>query len=160
FKAVVEGGDGSLRVKLFVDRSGPELHRLRWELLTDPLTGVPLATSERIVFSCFGASNDWTPVRIRPKAELRALVAVSNPANLAEYGLAPVDAEGEVGRARDHLQGMGVAVAGRSSSPARLSLRAQAGKLLTTASAVRSARAEIVIAGWNPIDDGITEPSA
>src|SRR6266498_574643 len=30
-KAAVEAGDDSLRVKLFVDRSAPELHRLRWE---------------------------------------------------------------------------------------------------------------------------------
>ena len=36
FKAAVEGADDFLRVKLFVDRSAPELHRLRWELLTDP----------------------------------------------------------------------------------------------------------------------------
>ena len=69
-------------MKLFVDRSAPELHRLRWELLTDPETEQPLATSERILFSRFGSSSDWRPVRLRAKTELRALVAVSNPSNL------------------------------------------------------------------------------
>ena len=70
FKAAVEGTDDSLRVKLFVDRSAPELHRLRWELLPDPETGQPLATSERILFSRFGSSSDWRPVRLRAKTEL------------------------------------------------------------------------------------------
>ena len=73
FKAAVESADDFLRVKLFVDRSAPELHRLRWELLTDPATGQALATSEKILFSRFGTSSDWRPVRLRAKSELHAL---------------------------------------------------------------------------------------
>jgi hypothetical protein len=115
FKAAVERADGLLRVKLFVDRSAPELHRLRWELLTDPDTQQPLATSERILFSRFGSSSDWRPVRLRAKTELTALVAVSNPSNLKDFGLAPVDVDGEVARAREHLQGTRVAVAGQDA---------------------------------------------
>jgi hypothetical protein len=116
FKAAVEASDDFLRVKLFVDRSAPELHRLRWELLTDPDTDQSLATSEKIVFSRFGSSSDWRPVRLRAKTELAALVAVSNPSNLDQYGLAPVDVEGEVARAREHLQGINVTVAGQDAS--------------------------------------------
>jgi hypothetical protein len=115
FRAAVEGAGDSLRVKLFVDRSAPELHRLRWELLTDPETRQPLATSERILFSRFGSSSDWRPVRLRAKTELRALVAVSSPSNLDQYGLAPVDVDGEVARAREHLQGIDVTVAGQDA---------------------------------------------
>ena len=115
FKAAVEGADDSLRVKLFVDRSAPELHSLRWELLTDPDTGQPLATSERILFSRFGSSSDWRPVRLRAKSELKALVAVSNPGNLDQYGLAPIDVDGEVARAREHLKGIEVTVAGQDA---------------------------------------------
>src|SRR5262249_14782297 len=115
FKAAVEGADSFLRVKLFVDRSASDLHRLRWELLSDPETGQPLATSERILFSRFGSSGDWRPVRLRAKTELTALVAVSHPRNLVQFGLAPVDVEGEVARARDHLQGIEVTVAGQDA---------------------------------------------
>lgn len=115
FKAAVESAEDSLRVKLFVDRSAPELHRLRWELLTDPDTGQPLSTSEKILFSRFGSSSDWRPVRLHAKSELRALVAVAGPSDLDRYGLAAVDVDGEVARAREHLQGIEVAVAGQDS---------------------------------------------
>src|SRR5205823_11744293 len=115
FKAAVEGKDDFFRVKLFVGRSAPELHRLRWELLTDPKTDQPFATSEKILFSRFGTSSDWRPVRLRAKAELRALVAVSSPSDLDRYELAPVDVEGEVARAREHLKGIQVTVAGQDA---------------------------------------------
>jgi hypothetical protein len=115
FKAAVEGAGDLLRVKLFVDRSAADLHHLRWELLTDPDTQQPLATSERILFSRFGSSGDWRPVRLRAKTALTALVAVSNPSNLDQYGLAPVDVDGEVARAHEHLQGIKVAVAGQDA---------------------------------------------
>ncbi len=118
FKAAVEGADDFLRVKLSVDRSAPELHRLRWELLTDPDTGQPLSTSERILFSRFGSSSDWRPVRLRAKSDLAALVAVSNPTNLNQYGLTLVDVEGEVARAREHLQGIDIIVAGETAGDA------------------------------------------
>lgn len=114
-KAAVESSDQFLRVKLFVGPSAPELHPLRWELLTDPETHAPLATSEKILLSRFGTSNNWRSIRLRAKTDLRALVAVSAPSNLARYQLAPVDMEGEIERARDNLKGVQITVAGKDA---------------------------------------------
>jgi hypothetical protein len=114
-KAAVESSDQFLRVKLFVGPSAPELHALRWELLTDPDSKAPLATSEKIPFSRFGSSSNWRNIRLRAKADLRALVAVSAPGNLADYQLAAVDIAGEIERAREHLKGMQLTVAGQDA---------------------------------------------
>jgi CHAT domain len=111
-KASVESSDQFLRVRLWVGPEASELHTLRWELLADPETKQPLATTEKILLSRFGASNDWRPVRLRPKSGLRALVAVSAPSNPEKYQLAPVDRDGEIARARDHLKGIQVTVVG------------------------------------------------
>src|SRR4051812_687282 len=112
-RAAVETNGQFLRVKLLVDPGAAELHPLRWELLTDPVTDAPLGTSERLLFSRFGHSDDWRTVTLRPRGELRALVAVSSPSDLASQGLAPVDVEGEIARASEHLNGVGVHVAGK-----------------------------------------------
>jgi hypothetical protein len=114
-KTAVESSNQFLRVKLFVGPSASELHPLRWELLTDPDTHAPLATSEKILFSRFGASNNWRNIRLRAKADLLALVAVSAPSNLAEYQLAPVDIGGEIDRARENLKGIQITVAGKDA---------------------------------------------
>ncbi len=109
-KTVTKTTDLILRVRLRIDSTALDLHALRWELLVDPLTGTPLATSERILFSRFMTSQDNRLVQLRPKAELRALVAVANPINLAEdypkLKLAPVDLDGEIQRARTALNGI------------------------------------------------------
>ena len=46
-KTAVETADLSLRVRLLVGATAQELHALRWELLVDPDTKAPLATSEK-----------------------------------------------------------------------------------------------------------------
>jgi len=92
-----------LRLRLRIGPGAPELHSLRWETLVDPQDGSPLATSENLLFSRYLSSTDWQPLRLRPKGELRALVVVANPANLASYNLPPVDVEGEVSRAKQGL---------------------------------------------------------
>jgi hypothetical protein len=112
-KTAVESSDQFLRVKLFVGPSAAELHPMRWELLTDPETHAPLATSEKILLSRFGTSHNWRNIRLRPKTDLRALVAVSAPSNLAYYKLAPVGIDGEIERAREHLKGIPITVAGK-----------------------------------------------
>src|ERR1039457_515519 len=111
-KAVFDTNEIMIRLRLLVGPSAPELHRLRWELLLDPETKQPLATSERILFSRFMLSRDWRVIKLRPKAELKALIAVSAPNDLAQYGLAEVDKAGEIARARDGMAGIRVATVG------------------------------------------------
>ena len=96
----------TLRVRLFVGPSATALHGLRWETMLDPRDGSPLLTDENIVFSRYLSSNDWRPVRLRPKSALRALVVVSGPTDLDRFqarDLAPVAVEEEVQRAQDGL---------------------------------------------------------
>ncbi|MBN2392959.1 MAG: CHAT domain-containing protein [Anaerolineae bacterium] len=98
--------DAPLRLRLFIGPSAPELHSLRWETLGDPDDGSPLLTGEHILFSRYLSSLDWHPVHLRPKSELRALVVIANPTNLDDYGLAPVDVEGELERVKSGLDGI------------------------------------------------------
>lgn len=111
-KTAVEAAGHFLRLRLLIGPTAPGLHALRWELLADPDTGTPFATSERVLFSRFMLSQDWRTVRLRPKAALRAVVAVAAPTDLTAYGLAEIDREGEVQRAQTALSGIEVAVAG------------------------------------------------
>lgn len=113
-KTAVEAGDRFLRVRLLVGPTAPELHTLRWELLRDPESKTPLATSEKVLFSRFMSSQDWRSVRLRRKTALQALIAVSAPGNLSEYRLAEVDRDGEVQRARASLVGIRVDVIGQN----------------------------------------------
>ncbi len=111
-RAAFESRGLKLRIRLLIGHSVPELHGLRWELLVDPETKSPLTTSEHILFSRFILSRDWRVIRLRPKQELKALIAVSAPTDLAQFGLAEVDREGEVARAREALSGVEARVAG------------------------------------------------
>jgi CHAT domain/SIR2-like domain len=100
-RTAVEATGRFLRLRLLVGPTAPELHNLRWELLTDPETKAPLATSEKILFSRFLVSQDWRPVKLRPKFKLSAVVAVAAPADLDRYQLAAVDRAGEISRGRE-----------------------------------------------------------
>ncbi len=112
-KTAVEASGRFLRLRLLVGPSAPELHGLRWELLRDPETRAPLATSEKTLFSRFMVSQDWRPVKLRRKTELAALIAVAAPSDLATYKLAAVDLDGEIARAREGLGGIRSTVLGR-----------------------------------------------
>ncbi|MEE8526504.1 MAG: CHAT domain-containing protein [Thermoanaerobaculia bacterium] len=112
-KTAAESRGLFLRIRLRIDSSAPELHALRWELLRDPESGAVLATSEKTPFSRFMVSSDWRPVRLQPRSDLRALVAVSAPSNLAKYQLADVDLDGEIDRATAAMDGIEVEIAGR-----------------------------------------------
>jgi hypothetical protein len=111
-KATVEASGRFLRLRLLVGPSAPELHGLRWELLRDPETREPLATSEKTLFSRFMVSQDWRPVKLHRKTELAALIAVAAPSDLATYKLAAVDLDGEIARAREGLGGIRSTVLG------------------------------------------------
>ena len=89
-----------LRIRLMIGSSASELQGVHWEMLRDPQDGSPLSTSENLLFSRYLSSLDWRPVRLRAKGELRALAMVANPSDLAGDGLAPIDVEGEMVRAR------------------------------------------------------------
>jgi hypothetical protein len=100
--------DAVLRLRLFIGPSAPELHSLRWETLRDPQDGSALLTSERLVFSRYLSSLDWRPVRLRPRTDLRALVVVASPTDVATYQpggrpLAALDVAGELARAQAGL---------------------------------------------------------
>lgn len=111
-KVAVEASGHFLRLRLLVGPTAPELHGLRWELLSDPETRAPFATSETILFSRFMVSQDWRPVKLRPKSDLKAVVAVAAPSGLDRYHLAPVDRDGEIARAREGLGGIRTTVLG------------------------------------------------
>src|SRR5262249_6486809 len=95
-----------LRLRLLIGPSAPELHSLRWETLRDPQDGSWLLTNEHLLFSRYLSSWDWRPVRLRPRGDLRALVVIANPANLATYQLTPLDVAGELVRAEAGLSGI------------------------------------------------------
>jgi hypothetical protein len=93
-----------LRLRLYVGASAPALHDLRWETLRDP--GDPdtiLALDENVLLSRYLSSWDWRPVRLKAKADLKALVVVANPTELAQHHMAEVDVAGELERARAGL---------------------------------------------------------
>jgi hypothetical protein len=116
FRTIVAASDFSLRIRLFVGPSAPELHSLRWETLRDPQQiSSSLLSNENMLFSRYLASLDWRPVRPRRQGALRALVVIANPSELIEgkyrpngRQLAPVDVAGELERAQDGLAGVPV----------------------------------------------------
>jgi hypothetical protein len=114
-RASTESQERNLRMRIFIHSSAETLHSLRWETLRD-LRGkkddkdekkhehkpcrAPLFTGEHIFFSRFLSSEDWRPVHVRPRAELRALVAIAYPPG---YSLPEIDVPGELERARSSL---------------------------------------------------------
>jgi hypothetical protein len=112
-KTAVESREQPLRLRLLIGPGTPELHSVRWELLRDPQTGATLATSQKILFSRFMLSQDWRPLRLRPKTELSALVAISAPHNLANYQLAAVDLPAQLAMVREQLASIDLHIIGR-----------------------------------------------
>jgi hypothetical protein len=99
-----------LRLRLFIDRSAPELHNLRWETLVNPDTETYISTDDNLLFSRFLASNQWEQITLRQQSVLRTLVVVANPTDLAsgkfqvnDQTLHSVDVDGELARARQAL---------------------------------------------------------
>ena len=105
-------GSASLRVRLNIGPALPELHNLRWETLCHPYQpDRRLVTDEGILFSRYLGSADWRAVRPQPRGDLRALVVIANPVDLASMqpqgrSLAPVDVARELERAETGLAGI------------------------------------------------------
>ena len=102
-RAVAQAKRLPLRLRLFIGPSAPELHQLRWETLREPVEHRRLFTDEGLLVSRFLPSVEGVSVPFRPREELRALVVVANPSDLARYRLAPLDTQAELARARAGL---------------------------------------------------------
>ena len=98
-RAVAQSLNLQLRLRLAIDKSAGNLHRLIWESLCDADTGEVLAMREDVLLSRFISREDWRPITLRAKNEMRALVVIASPANASAYRLAPVDVPGETRRA-------------------------------------------------------------
>lgn len=84
-----------LRLRLAIASDAFELHDHYWEMLTLPGDALPVSMSAQVVFTRTVSSADWKQVKLRAKDQLRALVVISAPTNLADFGLAPIDLEAE-----------------------------------------------------------------
>jgi CHAT domain/SIR2-like domain len=102
----------TLRLRLFIGPTAPELHSVRWETLLDPLDPLSerrLATDENVLFSRYMSSSDWRPVRRRPRSNIQALVAIANPSDIESYQpngrpLTSINVAGELERAKASLK--------------------------------------------------------
>ena len=109
-RAATQSQNKTLRLRLFLDPSLPALYDVRWETFRDPGDGTWLLTSENLLFTRFLSSNSWEQVQLRPKSDLKALLLVANPQDLADgkyqvdgQTLAPIDVPGEIERAKQNL---------------------------------------------------------
>ena len=110
----------ALRFRLYIEPSALLEASLRWETLCDPETGDPLFNGERYYFSRFLTSAEWSIVRQRTRSDLHALVAVANPPDLkTRLGLAAIDFNGELARAKTNLYPIPVSAALTPESPRR-----------------------------------------
>ena len=106
--AAAQAQDVSLRLRLAISPGAAELHSLRWETLRLPERDAPLLTGQNLRFSRYLSSLDWRPVRLRPLADLRALVAVAGPRDVERLAVGPVDTQTELAAARAGLGGIAV----------------------------------------------------
>ncbi len=85
------------RIRLRIDREATELHAIPWELLQEPGEGGlvhNLASATATPFSRYLAGT-WQPGNPILKRPIKMLVAVANPANLADYNLEAVEVKQE-----------------------------------------------------------------
>ncbi|MBV9583213.1 MAG: CHAT domain-containing protein [Chloroflexi bacterium] len=117
-----DADDVRLRVQLEIGPDVPELSALRWEMLRDP-SGVPIATSDRILFSRYLPSAALRSLPARSVAEMRALVVIASPARIEQakpegVALERIDVKAELSRVAGSLQDMAVtALVSRGDGP-------------------------------------------
>ncbi|EFO80868.1 Tetratricopeptide TPR_2 repeat protein [Oscillochloris trichoides DG-6] len=92
--AAVTGSGNDLHVRLLLP---PDLHRLRWEeLLLSPVTQKPMAWSGDQWLSRYLSGEGYRPVVLRPKGNLRALIAVAAPTPTPRFPLGIIDADQQI----------------------------------------------------------------
>lgn len=101
----VRGRSLQRRVRLRIDEAAPELHVLPWELLRD--SGVntesqTLAADADTPFSRY-LPRRWDAGQPLPQHPVKMLVAIANPLNLVDYGLAALDVDAEMAFIRNAL---------------------------------------------------------
>ncbi|HEY3313469.1 MAG TPA: tetratricopeptide repeat protein [Anaerolineales bacterium] len=130
-----------LRIQIVISPDAGVLHEIIWEALRDPKTAAALealrdpqtgflpdvlpeppkwtmlASMENIWLSRYLLSQDASVVSLRPRAELKVLALAANPEDLPNYKLAPLDADGEIKRAREALAGFPVVSLGNAGAP-------------------------------------------
>ncbi len=97
---------GFLRLRICISPPDDALIAVRWELLHDPVDGAPLALGDQILFARSLPSADLEPLRPTLPTDLRALVVVAGPRNLADYNLSPIDIEAVVASNCTALSGL------------------------------------------------------
>lgn len=95
-------GSAPLRLRVCLRAEAQDLHGLRWETLRDT-RGESLTTGDRVWFSRYLFSDQARPATLRPRADLRAVVAIANPSG---SHLAAVNVAVERERATSTLGGM------------------------------------------------------
>ncbi len=97
------------RIRLRIDAAAPELHALPWELLCDGDAGdaQDLAAAAATPFSRYLAGQ-WQPGNPILQRPIRVLVAIANPANLAEFSLPALDVATEWAALQEATAGMDV----------------------------------------------------
>jgi hypothetical protein len=105
--ATAANGD-RCRLRLFISNTALELQKLRWELLEKPDNHERLSTSDHVLFSRYLFSRDFRSVQLRPRGNIRVLIAVSTltPEHAAKFNLAPLDAVVEIARAQKAFSGL------------------------------------------------------
>jgi len=101
----LEHSGQALRLRLRFDSGDATLHHIYWELLRDPLKGYDLCRTEKILFSRYLDSDGLAAVRSITASDIRVLVAIARPRNLAALGLGDIDAEGEAARIHEAAEG-------------------------------------------------------
>jgi hypothetical protein len=102
-----------LAVRVRLNPADPGLHLLRWETLRDPKNDQPFALQQGKSFARILESADLQKYTAPPRPEeLTALVAIAAPGDLTDYGLHPIDADGELARIRAALGHMPITVLG------------------------------------------------
>jgi hypothetical protein len=121
-RSLAQSADLPLRVRLLIGANAPELHALWWETLRDPQDGTALLMDESLLFSRYLSSYDWRPVVVVPRSQLRVLVVIANPSDLADYEpdgrtLVPVDVASELERAKHALAPIPVTALASGGTP-------------------------------------------